>query len=86
MRQNPFANVRFRRRSTRADRYERDVPVILFLLIWFLNHHLPVIEAGFALVYGSLAIFSWRNRRHAIAYAAAAVLAITLATCAALAH
>jgi len=60
--------------------------VIFLVLVWFLNHHLPLCEAGFALVYGSLAIVSWRHRCHAIAYATAAILAITLAACEALAQ
>lgn len=60
--------------------------MIIPLLRWFLNHHLPICEAGIAMVYLALAILSWRHRAHSIAYAAASVVAIILATCAALAQ
>lgn len=60
--------------------------MIILLLIWFLNHHLPLCETGFALVYASLAILSRRDRAHAVAYGVAAGLAVVLAACAALVH
>jgi hypothetical protein len=60
--------------------------MIIALLVWLLHHHLPLCEAGFALVYGALSILSWRHRPHAVAYGTAAILAVALATCAALAH
>jgi hypothetical protein len=60
--------------------------VIIPLFRWFLNHNQPVCEAGIAIVYLALAILSWRHPAHSIAYAAASALAITLATCAALAQ
>lgn len=57
---------------------------MMMVLIWLLNHHLPVCEAGFALVYASLAFLSRREPAHFAAYVAAALLAATLAVCAAL--
>lgn len=56
------------------------------LLTLLLNHPVAACYAGFALIDLSLAIRLRHDRWHAASYAAAALLAITLATCAALAH
>ncbi len=51
-----------------------------------LDNRLPIIEGCFALVYGSLAIESRRQRPRAVLYGAGAALATALAACAVLVH
>jgi hypothetical protein len=61
--------------------------MMLLLLLWLLNHHLPLCELGFGLVYGTLAALFWRSSRaHALAYAGAMLLALMLAACEVLAR
>lgn len=59
--------------------------MIMFSVALLLKHPVPVCYAGFALVYLSLAIRSRHDWMHAAAYGAGAILAVTLAACAALA-
>jgi hypothetical protein len=67
-------------------RFSKGTPVMIIrCLLFLLKHHLAICEGGIALVYLSLAILSRSHRPHAVAYAAAAILAIILAACAAVA-